>query len=153
MVLLLQRKDIGCAKEAPWRAPSARPAGGIARGSMRPTSGILGGQARLEIAPVGTLLVSASLLVLGNGLQGTLLLVRAGNEGFGGEAIGIMMSAYFAGYAVGALLLPRVVASAGHIRAFAGFAAIASAVPIAPVPLIEPWVLVALQIGRASCRE
>src|SRR3546814_14186775 len=56
-----------------------------------------------------------------------------------------MMSAYFAGYAVGALLLPRVVASAGHIRAFAGFAAIASAVTIAPVLLIATWVSVALR--------
>src|SRR3546814_11832755 len=56
-----------------------------------------------------------------------------------------MMSAYFAGYAVGALLLPRVVASAGHIRAFAGFAAIASAVTIAHVLLVEPWVWVAFR--------
>src|SRR3546814_12463624 len=92
---------------------------------MRPTSGLLGGQARLEIAPVVTLLVSARLLVLGNGLQGTLLLVRAGNEGFGGEAIGIMMSAYSAGYAVGALLLPRCGPPAGHIRAFTRLSAIA----------------------------
>jgi MFS family permease len=112
---------------------------------MRSSNGAFGSRARVDLAPVVTLLVSASLLVLGNGLQGTLLLVRAGNEGFRGEVIGIMMSAYFAGYALGAILLPPVVASAGHIRAFAGFASIASAVTIAHVLLLEPWVWVVLR--------
>lgn len=112
---------------------------------MRPSNGVLGSRVRVDLAPVATLLLSASLLVLGNGLQGTLLLVRAGNEGFQGEAIGSMMSAYFAGYALGAILLPRIVAAAGHIRAFAGFASIASAVTIVHVLLLEPWVWVVLR--------
>jgi MFS family permease len=93
----------------------------------------------IAIAPVVTLLLSASLLVLGNGLQGTLLVVRAGNEGFREETIGAMMAAYFAGYALGALLLPPLVASAGHIRAFAGFASIASAVTLVHILLLDAW--------------
>ena len=112
---------------------------------MRSNNGVLGSHARVNLAPVVTLLVSASLLVLGNGLQGTLLLVRTGNEGFRGEVIGIMMSAYFAGYALGAILLPPVVASAGHIRAFAGFASLASAITIVHVLLLDPWVWVLLR--------
>ncbi len=64
---------------------------------------------RLTIAPVAALLVSVGLLVLGNGLLGTLLVVRAGNENFSGETIGIMMSVYFAGYALGSFLLSRLI--------------------------------------------
>jgi MFS family permease len=79
----------------------------------------IGGRFRLVIMPVATLLMSVGLLVLGNGLQSTLLVVRAGHEGFSSETIGITMSAYFAGCALGSLFLPRVVASAGHIRTFA----------------------------------
>jgi MFS family permease len=98
-----------------------------------------GRESGIAIAPVVTLLVSTSLLVLGNGLQGTLLVVRAGSEGFSGETIGAMMSAYFVGYVLGALLLPAVIASAGHIRAFAGFASVASAVAILHILLLDPW--------------
>jgi len=58
---------------------------------------------------VAALLVSVGLLVLGNGLLGTLLVVRAGNENFSGETIGIMMSVYFAGYALGSFLLSRLI--------------------------------------------
>src|SRR5690606_19238304 len=107
---------------------------------MRLSNGVVSSRAPVDLAPVVALLLSASLLVLGNGLQGTLLLVRAGNEGFAGEVIGIMMSAYFAGYALGAVLLPGVISSTGHIRAFAGFASIASAVTIAHVLFLDPMV-------------
>ena len=95
--------------------------------------------ASLVIGPVATLLASASLLVLGNGLQTTLLVVRAGHEGFAGQTIGLMMSVYFAGYALGSLLLPRAIASAGHIRAFAGFASIASIVALLHLLLNAAW--------------
>lgn len=99
----------------------------------------IGGKSRLVIMPVATLLMSVGLLVLGNGLQSTLLVVRAGHEGFSSETIGIMMSAYFAGYALGSLFLPRVVASAGHIRTFASFASIASAVALLHLLLLDAW--------------
>lgn len=112
---------------------------------MTPERTDSGGGARLVVAPVATLLASVILLVLGNGLQGTLLVVRAGIEGFRSEVIGAMMSCYFAGYALGALLLPRLVASAGHIRAFAGFASIASAVTLLHVLFPEPWVWIVLR--------
>lgn len=105
----------------------------------------IGGEPRLAITPVAALLVSVSLLVLGNGLQGTLLVVRAGLEGFRSEMIGAMMSCYFAGYALGALLLPRLVASAGHIRAFAGFASIGSAVVLLHLLLPDAWVWILLR--------
>jgi MFS family permease len=91
------------------------------------------------IRPVAALLLSVSLLVLGNGLLGTLLVLRAGEAGFRGETIGAMMSIYFAGYALGMLLLPRVVSAAGNIRSFAGFGAIASAVALMHLLQSDAW--------------
>lgn len=105
------------------------------------------GQSRLVIAPVAALLLSVVLLVLGNGLQGTLLVVRAGHEGFRAEAIGAMMSAYFAGYALGSVLLPRMVVAAGHIRTFAGFASIASAVVLLHLMQLDVWVWALLRVA------
>lgn len=63
----------------------------------------------LVLAPVAALLVSVAFLMLGNGLLGTLLIVRAGQEEFSSGAIGAMMSAYFSGFTIGALVLPRII--------------------------------------------
>lgn len=100
----------------------------------------------LVLAPVAALLLSVAALLMGNGLLGTLLIVRAGQEGFSSAATGAMMSFYFAGFTIGALVLPRVIASVGHVRTFAGFAAIASMTALLHVALVEPsaWMLLRL---------
>lgn len=79
-------------------------------------------------APISALLVSVALLLMGNGLQGTLLPVRANIEAFSDTAIGILGSSYFLGFAAGCLYGPRLIRRAGHIRAFAALVAIASCV-------------------------
>jgi MFS family permease len=93
----------------------------------------------LVLAPVGALLLSVALLLMGNGLLGTLLVVRAGQEDFGSDIIGAMMSVYFAGYTLGAVFLPRLIVSVGHIRTFAGFAAIASMTALLHLAWVGPW--------------
>lgn len=100
----------------------------------------------LVLAPVAALLLSVALLLLGNGLLGTLLVVRAGQENFPNCIIGAMMSAYFTGYTIGALFLPRVIVSVGHVRTFAGFAAIASMTALLHITLIEPWAWIPLRM-------
>jgi MFS family permease len=92
----------------------------------------------LVLAPVAALLLSVAALLLGNGLLGTLLIVRAGQEGFSSGAISAMMTFYFAGFTVGAFVLPRIIVSVGHVRTFAGFAAIASMTTLLHVTFIEP---------------
>jgi MFS family permease len=67
------------------------------------------------------------LMMVGNGLQVTLLGVRATLEGFDTAVTGLIMSCYYVGYLAGSLLTPRLVSSVGHIRVFAAMAAIASA--------------------------
>ncbi|WP_421937350.1 MFS transporter [Phenylobacterium sp.] len=105
----------------------------------------------LVLAPVAALLLSVATLLLGNGLLGTLLIVRAGQEGFSGGAIGAMMSFYFAGFTIGALVLPRIIVSVGHVRTFAGFAAVASMTALLHVAFVEPlaWIPLRLVTGFA----
>jgi MFS family permease len=79
-------------------------------------------------APITALLLSVALLLMGNGLQGTLLPVRANLEAFTDTDIGILGSAYFGGFAAGCIFGPHLVRRAGHIRCFAALVAIASCV-------------------------
>ena len=75
------------------------------------------------IKPVQALLLSVGLLLMGNGLQGTLLPIRAGIDNFSTFDIGILGSSYFFGFATGCLIGPYMVRRAGHIRAFTGLVA------------------------------
>lgn len=98
-------------------------------------------------APITALLLSVALLLMGNGLQGTLLPVRANLEDFTATDIGILGSAYFFGFAVGCLYGPRLIRRAGHIRAFAALVAVASCVVLVHSLVLEPhlwWVLRAM---------
>ncbi len=95
-------------------------------------------------ASIATLLVGTAVLMLGYGLLITLLPLRAKLEAFSTSMIGVMGGAYFAGFAIGCLLGPAVVKRVGHIRAFAGFAAIAAVLMLAFPLVIYPaaWVAV-----------
>ncbi|HKK51111.1 MAG TPA: MFS transporter, partial [Myxococcota bacterium] len=103
------------------------------------------------LAPIFALLLSAALLLMGNGLQGTLLPVRAALEGYSAVEIGVLGSAYFLGFALGCLYGPRMIRRAGHVRAFAAMVAIASTVVLAHAILLSPWAWWGLRILTGGC--
>lgn len=74
------------------------------------------------IRTLSSLLLSVALLLLGHGMQLTLLPLRASAIGHSDLQIAFGGSAYFAGFVAGCLLVPRLIARAGHIRSFAVFA-------------------------------
>ena len=80
------------------------------------------------------------MITLGNGLQGTLLGVRASIEGFPTATTGVIMSCYYAGFLLGSLYTPKFVMRVGHIRVFAAFASLASAAvlmhAVFPIPVV-----------------
>lgn len=90
------------------------------------------------LAPVSALLLSVMFLLMGNGLQGTLLPVRAQLELFSTTDIGILGSFYFLGFAAGCYFGPYVVRRAGHIRAFAAMVSLASTVVLVHALVLEP---------------
>jgi MFS family permease len=106
---------------------------------------------RKTLAPVVALLASVALLLMGNGLQGTLLPLRAQLEAFGALQIGWLGSAYFAGFALGSLVAPRFVRRVGHIRAFTALAAIASATVLGHALAIRPDIWLPLRALTGFC--
>ncbi len=92
------------------------------------------------LRPVTALLLSAAILLMGNGLLSVLGPIRADTENFTRLDIGIMGSCYFAGLMLGCLLWPRIIATVGHIRAFSALTAIATITPLAqavwPIPVV-----------------
>ena len=103
------------------------------------------------IASLGSLLFAAALLYAGNGLQGTLLAVRGGGEGFSPPVIGALMSAYYFGFIVGCRVVPRFIADIGHIRCFVALASAASASALAHAIFVEPisWGILRATTGFA----
>ncbi|ASJ76745.1 MFS transporter [Granulosicoccus antarcticus] len=75
---------------------------------------------------VWTLLFGIGLLMVANGLQGSLLGIRAEAEGFAPASIGLIMSGFFVGLLAGSLWTPSAVRLVGHVRVFAAMSAIAS---------------------------
>ncbi len=75
-------------------------------------------------AAQGSLIVSIALVQLVNGYMGTLVGIRLASAGTGSLATGIVTSCFFLGYAIGSVLCKNVIQGAGHIRAFAAFAAL-----------------------------
>jgi MFS family permease len=89
------------------------------------------------------LLLSVGILNLGSDLQGTLLGVRAGIEGMQEEEVGLFMSAFFAGFALGSLLIPHFLSRVGHIRTYASLASLVSTVSLLHAVFVSPyaWIL------------
>jgi MFS family permease len=84
------------------------------------------------------LLMGVMLLMVGNGVQGTLLGVRGALEGFSTLELSIVMSAYFLGFLGGSRLTPILIRRVGHVRVFSAMGSLISAVLIL-YPLVLDW--------------
>lgn len=95
------------------------------------------------------LLFGMFLLMLGNGMQGTLLGIRGEIEGFDTFMMSIVMSAYFVGFLGGSRMAPAMIRRVGHVRVFAALASAISAVMILypTFPYIWLWALGRVLIG------
>ncbi len=96
------------------------------------------------LIPIAALLLSDALLLIGHGLQLTLLPLSAELNGFTPAQIGMTGSAYFAGFVTGCLVTPFMVRRVGHIRAFAVLGTTYSA--LALIFFQAPWFLAWLLI-------
>lgn len=99
----------------------------------------------------GALLMSLSLLLIGMGLQNTLIGIRAGIEGFSTVETGLVMSGYFIGYLAGCWLAPRTIIRVGYIRTFSLLASLASGTAIlhAIEPRMWSWLVLRIITGAS----
>ncbi|SDE93671.1 MFS transporter [Limimaricola pyoseonensis] len=93
------------------------------------------------------LLLGMFMLMIGNGLQGTLLGLRGEIEGFSTLEMSVIMSAYFAGFLFASRYAPMMIRRVGHVRVFAALGSTISAVLILYPTLTEPW---AWTLGRVA---
>ena len=102
-----------------------------------------------DIRPLIPLLITAGILIGGNGLQGTFISLRGIEEGFSTSVIGMVGTGYFIGFVIGCVYVTKIMRAIGHIRTFSALAAIASAASIMMVLVIDPisWFLMRLVQG------
>jgi len=104
-----------------------------------------------SLAPVASLLLGVAILLTGQGLQSTLLPVRATLESFSTLSIGLMGGAYFLGFTIGCLRGVNLVQKLGHVRVFAAMAALASAAPLLHALWLDTWVWWVLRLTSGFC--
>jgi MFS family permease len=88
-----------------------------------------------QVRGIAALLLSTVIFLMGNGLVGTLIPLRATIEGFSSVSIGALGAWYFAGFVAGCYGGPRLLARVGHIRSFA----VASALIAAAIIMMPLW--------------
>ena len=104
-----------------------------------------------DLAKIAALLATAAIMLLANGLQGTLVPVRANAEGFSATAIAFMGSAYFVGFLAGCLLIPRLIERVGQIRTFAVLGAATAAIVLAHALIVDPLAWGVMRAGIGLC--
>ncbi|MEO0731156.1 MAG: MFS transporter, partial [Pseudomonadota bacterium] len=97
------------------------------------------------------LLLGCGILNVGNGLQSTLLGVRAGLEGYPGIVIGLLMGAFYLGFIAGAYWTPQAVRAVGGIRVFAALASVASVAILIHAVFVDPIVWIGVRMLTGFC--
>ena len=91
------------------------------------------------LGSVWALLLGMTLIMIGNGMQATLMGVRGGIEGFSTQQLSFITSAYFLGFLVGSRTTPHLIRRVGHVRVFGALGSFISAgliaFPLLPIPI------------------
>jgi len=90
------------------------------------------------LVAVTSLLLSTALLLIGHGMQLTLVPLRATDNGLSDFMIGVSASCYFMGFIVGCIGVPATIARAGHIRSFSVLTAVMISAVLC-VEMLEGW--------------
>jgi len=100
-------------------------------------------------AATWALFLGLGLVMIGNGLNGSLLGVRSEAAGFDLTITGVIMAAYFVGFLVGTTYAERALKSVGHIRVFAALASLASSVVLVQAISVSPttWIVTRFLFG------
>jgi MFS family permease len=101
------------------------------------------------LVQIGTLIVATGLIQLANGFFGTFISLRVASAGFDPGWVGPVLSAYFAGFTIGALRCGAIIGRVGHIRGYAAFAGLVVCATAA-MPLLEgavAWLVLRAIIG------
>jgi MFS family permease len=113
------------------------------------SAGLMANPVVIAARSVWALLAGMAFLMLGYGLQGSLLGVRAEAEGFSSTVTGFVMGGYFAGFLLGSRFAPPIIRRVGHLRVFAAGTSLACLAILAQSLYVTPelWFLMRLLTG------
>jgi len=103
------------------------------------------------VAGLWALFLGLGLMMIGNGLNGSLVGLRSGVEGFSIVVTGVIMAGYFAGFLLGPAAVVRMVPQVGHIRVFAGLASSASSAVLVFTIIVDPIVWAGMRFIFGFC--
>ncbi len=103
------------------------------------------------LASAWALLTGIFLLMIGNGLQGSLIGIRGAIENFSTVELSVITSAYFAGFLFGSRMTPELIRRVGHVRVFAALGSFVSAILILYPTITEPWAWILLRVFFGFC--
>ncbi|MBE2276228.1 MAG: MFS transporter [Rhodobacteraceae bacterium] len=103
------------------------------------------------LAMTWPLLTGVLLLMVGNGVQSSLLGIRGTLENFSTFHLSLVMSAYYLGFLLGSRLAPMMIRNVGHVRVFAALGSLISAVLVLYPMLVDwqVWAVMRVVIGFA----
>jgi MFS family permease len=101
--------------------------------------------------PLSALLLGSLFLLTAGGINGLILPIRGSNEGFSAFSLGLLGTGWAAGYVLGCIFAPRLVAGVGHIRAFGTLAATAAIVILLSSMFANPWAWIPLRAISGFC--
>ncbi len=99
------------------------------------------------IASTWALMLGMFLLMVGNGLQGSLIGIRGAIEEFSTGELSLITSAYFVGFLFGSRTAPELIRRVGHVRVFAALGSFISAILILYPTVAEPWAWILLRVA------
>ncbi len=97
------------------------------------------------------LLLGMMFLMVGNGMQGTMMGVRGALEGFSTLDLSLITSGYFLGFLGGSRLAPDFIGRVGHVRVFAALGSLVSAAVILYPAITYPWAWILLRVLVGFC--
>jgi MFS family permease len=97
------------------------------------------------------LLLGVMLLMVGNGVQGSLLGIRGAIEDFSTYQLSVIMSAYFVGFLGGTSLAPAMIRRVGHVRVFAALGSLSSAVLVLYPTIPDWWAWTLMRVAIGFC--
>ena len=103
------------------------------------------------IKPFIALLIATTILTMGNGLMNSLLSINMRLQSYDDQIIGLVMSANYLGILLGVYFCQKVVHQVGHIRSFAVFAAVMTAVSLVHGLYMSAWLWALLRICNGLC--
>jgi len=104
-----------------------------------------------QIIAFSSLLLGSAFLLMAAGVNGILMPVRGGIEGFTTAELGLLGTGWALGFVAGSLIVPHVVRRVGHVRGYGALASLAAVSMLLSALYISPVAWIVLRVITGFC--